>query len=141
MLFSDLFVPVLAMLSFTIAVGFGLMFVRVNLMKKLRIHPQLGSHANDLRPKMPDFQNRLTDNYNHLFEQPMVFYILCLSCMALQISDTVLVILAWSYVVLRVMHSYIQIILDKVLLRFFTFLTSWMVLLVFVARVALLKFY
>ena len=37
---------------------------------------QAAKHSDDLRPNLPDLGRNITDNYNHLFEQPTLFYAL-----------------------------------------------------------------
>ena len=64
------------------------------------------------------------DNYNHLMEQPTIFYAIAIS-LALLSVDTVLAIgLAWAYVLLRVAHSLLQSLVNKIELRFVLFALS-----------------
>ena len=37
---------------------------------------QAAKHSDDLRPNLTDLGRNITDNYNHLFEQPTLFYAL-----------------------------------------------------------------
>jgi hypothetical protein len=68
------------------------------------------------------------DNYNHLMEQPTVFYAVGL-CLALAgHGDGASLTLAWVYVGLRVIHSLVQTIVNKIEVRFGLFMLSSLVL-------------
>ncbi|MGI9440338.1 MAG: MAPEG family protein, partial [Parvibaculales bacterium] len=79
---------------------------------------------------LPSEVRRIADNYNHLFEQPTLFYAVAISLAVLGHVDTIMVYLAWAFVAIRVVHSIVQATFNLVLLRFGIFLVSWAVLLV-----------
>jgi hypothetical protein len=58
------------------------------------------------------------DNYNHLMEQPTLFYAVALSLALLGRGAGANLALAWSYVVLRVAHSLVQATWNKIEVRF-----------------------
>lgn len=64
------------------------------------------------------------DNYNHLMEQPTVFYAIVLTLALMGPSGDTALMLAWSYVVLRVVHSLLQALVNKIELRFLLFVLS-----------------
>tara|TARA_R110002167_G_scaffold150414_9_gene344146 strand:+ start:1391 stop:1816 length:426 start_codon:yes stop_codon:yes gene_type:complete len=64
------------------------------------------------------------DNYNHLMEQPTVFYALAISLALLGEGKDLNLYLAWSYVLLRIMHSLVQVSINKIELRFLLYLLS-----------------
>ncbi|MEW5250957.1 MAPEG family protein [Microbulbifer sp. 2201CG32-9] len=64
------------------------------------------------------------DNYNHLMEQPTVFYALAVSLALLGEGSGLNLYLAWGYVGLRVIHSLIQALTNKIELRFLVFVLS-----------------
>ena len=64
------------------------------------------------------------DNYNHLMEQPTVFYAIALSLALLGTTSTTAVYAAWAYVVIRIVHSLIQSLVNKIELRFGVFFLS-----------------
>ena len=68
------------------------------------------------------------DNYNHLMEQPTVFYAVALSLAVLGQGSGVNAMLAWTYVGLRVAHSLIQATWNKIEVRFGVFFLSSLVL-------------
>jgi len=91
-------------------------------------HPQTAAHTKNLKGLLPPWTERVADNYNHLFEQPVVFYVITLSIAVLNNIEPLMIQLAWAYVVLRVLHSIVQITFNFVPLRFTLFVTSWLIL-------------
>ncbi len=60
-------------------------------------------------------------NYMNLLEVPVLFYVVCLLLYAIAGSSSVAVVLAWSYVVLRVVHSSIHLTYNNVIHRLTAF--------------------
>ena len=91
-------------------------------------HPQTAAHTKNLKGLLPPWTERVADNYNHLFEQPVVFYVIALSIAVINNIEPFMIQLAWVYVALRVLHSIVQITFNFVPLRFTLFVTSWLIL-------------
>ena len=91
-------------------------------------HPQTAAHTKNLKGLLPPWTERVADNYNHLFEQPVVFYAIALSISVINNIEPLMIQLAWVYVALRVLHSIVQITFNFVPLRFTLFVTSWLIL-------------
>ncbi|MFI5306107.1 MAG: MAPEG family protein [Polyangiales bacterium] len=68
------------------------------------------------------------DNYNHLMEQPTVFYAVALALAVLGQGAGTNATLAWVYVALRVVHSVLQATVNKIEIRFALFAVSSLVL-------------
>lgn len=64
------------------------------------------------------------DNYNHLMEQPTLFYALVISLALMDEGSGINLCMAWAYVLLRVLHSLIQVLTNKILVRFSLFVLS-----------------
>jgi hypothetical protein len=79
------------------------------------------------------------DNYNHLMEQPTLFYAVALT-LALAGGGGVDAGLAWAYVALRVVHSLVQATVNVILVRFAVFTVGSLVLLVMAVRAGVLVF-
>jgi len=77
------------------------------------------------------------DNYNHLFEQPTQFYAVAISLALLKADDKINVYLAWGYVGVRIVHSLVQAISNKIMLRFQVFLLSSSIVAALTARAAM----
>jgi len=78
------------------------------------------------------------DNYNHLLEQPTLFYAVAFTLALLGAGEGLNLTLAWAYVILRVAHSLHQALWNKIEIRFVLFLLSSLVLVALVIRAALL---
>lgn len=64
------------------------------------------------------------DNYNHLMEQPTIFYALALALALMGQGDGWNLYLAYAYVLIRVLHSLVQALLNRIELRFMLFALS-----------------
>jgi hypothetical protein len=76
------------------------------------------------------------DNYNHLLEQPTMFYAVALTLAMLGAGDGLNLTLAWCYVGLRVIHTAHQTLWNKIEIRFVLFSLSSLVLIALVVRAA-----
>lgn len=132
--------PVLAMLVLTFFVALTMMWTRVNAMKINKISPKSAEDASKLKGLLPREVMRISDNYNHLHEQPIVFYTLCSFIMLANFADNIFAYLAWFYVLLRVCHSITHICFVNVMRRFLIFLLSWLVLGAMLLRFVFLVF-
>lgn len=117
-----------------------MMWTRVKAMKEHRVVANRAEDASKLKDLLPREVMRISDNYNHLHEQPIVFYGLCCFIILANKVDQTFVYLAWGYVLLRVLHSINQIFLVDVMKRFVLFLFSWLVLGAMLLRLAVYQF-
>jgi hypothetical protein len=76
----------------------------------------------------------VADNYNHLHEQPTIFYALMFFAASTGGGDDFALRLAWAYVLLRVVHSLVQATFNRVVVRFSLFALASLVLMVFTVR-------
>ena len=83
---------------------------------------------------LPPEITRISNNYNHLFEQPTLFYAVALSIAVLGHVDTMHVGCAWLYAALRITHSLVQATVDIVMVRFGLFVLSWIALATMIIR-------
>ncbi len=77
------------------------------------------------------------DNYNHLFEQPTLFYAVGLALALVTRDEGTDAAIAWTYVGFRVVHSVFQATVNKIEVRFALFFLSSLVLAAMTARAAL----
>ena len=64
------------------------------------------------------------DNFNHLMEQPQVFYAVAIVLALLGVDSAASLALAWAYVALRVIHSLFQALVNTIPIRFVLFVLS-----------------
>lgn len=112
-----------SLVMLTFIVGIRMFYVRVKDMRAKRIHPQSVALSAQRSQKLED--SRASDNYNHLLELPVVFYVLCLTAIAAGHMPGWLPAFAWLFVATRVVHSAIQCTYNKVMHRFWIFLAGF----------------
>jgi hypothetical protein len=125
---DTLIAPVLALAAWTFIVGFWLFGARIAAMKQLRISPQHGAEVGKLNAMLPERARAIAANFNHLHEQPTLFYAVALSLQWLQAVNPLTLGLAWAYVGSRVLHSFVQNGSNHVPTRFRVFMVSSFIL-------------
>ncbi|RCL42637.1 MAG: MAPEG family protein [SAR86 cluster bacterium] len=120
----ELITPMLTLIIWTFLIFLMMAFGRIRFMS----NPQDAAHSKDYKDQLPAWVNRTADNYNHLFEQPVAFYVVTLSIALINNFDNLIVQLAWAYVLIRIVHSLVQITINIVLVRFFLFASGWLVI-------------
>jgi len=125
--------PVLTLIVWSLLIWIWMYATRIPAMQKARIAPQDARFPGSL-DKLPDHARQVADNYNHLMEQPTIFYALCFTVVLAGHTDALNMELAWAYVGLRVLHSLIQCTVNIVNLRFVVFSLSTLMLMAIAAR-------
>jgi len=123
---TNLILSCSALVLLTFGVGIRMFIVRIKEMKKNKITPQSVASSMQRAKRLQD--SRASDNYNHLFELPVLFYALCALAIASQQIPVWLPITAWVFVVLRVVHSIIQCTYNQVMHRFSVFMAGFVLL-------------
>ena len=119
-----LLTPVFVLILWTFIIFLIMAYGRVRYTK----NPQDAAHTNNLRGMLPNWVERTSDNYNHLFEQPVAFYAITICIAIINNFDSLMVQLAWAYVILRIIHSLWQLTFNLVLIRFGIFATGWLII-------------
>lgn len=135
MFYKPMLLPLLAQVLLTFTVWGWLYVTRVREMKIKGIHPQTVKTRSQL-------QNLLTDsaapanNFMNLLEMPVLFYLVVILTLLLMLQDPVLILLSWTYVFLRAVHSLIHCTYNRVMHRFLVYFSSCVVLLLMWLRLA-----
>jgi hypothetical protein len=132
-----LIAPVVALVLWSLVVWIWLYATRIPAMQKAKVDPQSVKIAGSLGDRVPAGVRQVADNYNHLMEQPTIFYAAGLAAQLAGQADPLNVQLAWAYVALRVVHSLVQCTVNIVLLRFLIFVLSTIALAALAIRTAL----
>ncbi len=130
---NSMLTPVLALIVLSLIVWIWMYATRVPAMQKAGLQPQEVRFPAALQ-QLPDAARQVADNYNHLMEQPTIFYALVFYIVLAGHSDQLHIYLAWAYVALRVVHSLVQGTVNIVSLRFSIFTLSTLVLMLMVGR-------
>lgn len=125
--------PVMALVSWSLLAWLWMYAHRLPAMTKAGIKPQDARFPGAL-DVLPDKARQAAHNYNHLMEQPTIFYAAALAIFVAGHGDGTAVALAWTYVALRVVHSIVQAGVNIVMARFAVFCLSTIVLAVMVVR-------
>lgn len=96
--------------------------------------------ASEFMDRIPPQVRWKADNYNHLHEQPTIFYAVALTLAMIGAGGGLNATLAWIYVGLRVVHSLIQATVNAVMPRFLIFVLASLMLFVLALRAALILF-
>jgi hypothetical protein len=125
--------PVLALIVWSLIVWVWMYATRLPAIQAARIDTQTARHPGSL-DGLPSGVRQVADNYNHLMEQPTIFYAMVFYIVMAGHSDLLHIYLAWAYVALRVVHSLIQNTVNIVTFRFLVFALSTLVLMAMAAR-------
>jgi hypothetical protein len=122
--YSPILIPVVALVAWTLVVMLWMMVARRRAFAQLGIGwstiPR-GSRGKDLDGRAPDEAQWPSHNYNHLMEQPTIFYAIALTVALMGMGDGINYWLAWGYVGFRVIHSLVQGMVNIVAIRFTLF--------------------
>lgn len=136
---NTLIAPVIALVAWSLVIWLWMYVQRMPAMSKAGIKPQDAAFPGSLNG-LPAPARQAADNYNHLMEQPTIFYAAALAIQVAGHGDALAVKLAWAYVALRVLHSLVQASVNIVLVRFLLFSLSTIALAWMVVRELLVLF-
>jgi hypothetical protein len=133
---TDILAPVVSLLLLTSAVWVWMYMTRLPAVRQagMKLDPHLpkGQQMSELPARV----RWKADNYNHLLEQPTMFYAVALTLALLGAGEGLNVTLAWCYVGLRVIHTLQQTLWNKIEVRFVLFSLSTLVLITLIIRAA-----
>jgi hypothetical protein len=121
--YSPILAPVVALVAWTLVMQVWMYAARIPAMRRagISLKGRRGTRGGALEGAIPDEANWKAHNYNHLMEQPTIFYAIALTLALLGFGGGINLYLAWGYVALRIVHSLIQATANVVLYRFITF--------------------
>jgi hypothetical protein len=127
--------PVLVLVAWTLVMWIWMYATRIPAMKEAGIDPQDAAYPGTWshRLRRPSVRS-VADNYNHLHEQPTIFYALMFFAALTGGGDAFALGLAWAYVLLRIVHSLVQATFNRVVVRFGVFALASLVLVAFTVR-------
>ena len=134
---SPILQPVVALVLWSLVMWVWLYATRIPAMQKAKVPMDPNLTSADLNAVIPAHVRWKADNYNHLMEQPTIFYATALALAVAGQGDGLNAMLAWAYVGLRVAHSLVQATANIIMLRWALFMSGSLVLLVLAIRAAL----
>lgn len=128
--------PVIALAAWTGVMWAWMYVTRIPAITKARMRLDPNAPRGTQMAQLPPSVRWKADNYNHLMEQPTVFFAVALTLAILDVSSPIALGLAWAYVGLRVVHSLQQSLVNHIPTRFALFSLSSLVLFALVAVAA-----
>ena len=134
--------PVVALALWTFVIWLWMYATRIPAINQSDINTNtwVGGTAKDLDEKLPAKIQWIAHNYNHLHEAPTVFYAVALVLAITGWGNGLNAQIAWAYVALRILHSLVQILWNRIMVRFGLFMLSSLALLALTIHAALAVF-
>ncbi len=137
MISHSLLSPVIGLVAWTFVMWAWMYATRIPAMFAQKMKPDPNAPRGEQMAQLPASVRWKADNYNHLMEQPTLFYAVAIVLALVSKRPELDATIAWSYVGLRVLHSFVQAVINKIELRFALFMVSSLVLLVLTVRAGL----
>ena len=120
---SPILGPVVALAAWSLVMMLWMYATRFPAMRRkgISLKGRIGGRGAQLDGVVEDQVQWKAHNYNHLMEQPTVFYAVALSLALMDFGGGLNLILAWAYVGLRIAHSLVQATVNVVRYRFLLF--------------------
>ncbi|MGN7928726.1 MAPEG family protein [Sphingopyxis sp. 22461] len=123
--------PVAVLALWSMVMWVWMYATRIPAMSRAKIDAakMVGGTGKGLDDVLPQEVQWKAHNYNHLMEQPTVFYAVALALAIGGMGGGLNAQIAWTYVALRIVHSLIQVTVNRVLWRFGVFALASLALL------------
>jgi hypothetical protein len=136
---NAIFSPFFAMMFLTLLVWVYMYIRRISFITSRKLTPK------DLTPGAfsqisPSSVSNPSDNLKNLFEIPIVFYALVLYLFITKQVDAVYVSAAWIFVVFRALHSVVHCTFNRIILRFYLYLSATIAVWFMAIRAAFVHF-
>lgn len=126
----DILKPLVILAGWTMAMWVWMYVTRIPAMGKAGIDSKglVGGTGESLDKVLPPEVQWKAHNYNHLHEAPTVFYAVAIVLAIVGQGGGLNATLGWAYVVLRIVHSLVQVTVNRLMVRFVLFALSSLVL-------------
>lgn len=138
---SEILKPVVVLLAWTMVMWVWMYATRIPAINRLPKSTEPGADVGWTGAKLeqliaPQIQWK-AHNYNHLHEQPTLFYAVALVLALIGLGDGINATIAWIYVALRIIHSIWQATVNRVAVRFLLFALSTLALIALILHAAI----
>ena len=139
---SDILRPMVVLIAWTLVMLAWMLATRLPAMKAAGVDlgTLVGTKAADADRSLPPQAQWKAHNYNHLMEQPTLFYAVCAVLALSGTGNGVNAWIAWGYVALRIAHSLVQATSNRVSIRFLFFMLSSVMLVALTLHAAMAVF-
>ncbi|MEP6864012.1 MAG: MAPEG family protein [Deltaproteobacteria bacterium] len=125
--------PVVILAGWTMVIWAWMYVTRIPAVGRANIKLDPEAPRGEQMSRLPAQVRWKADNYNHLMEQPTVFYAVAIVLVLVGHGGGWALRLAWAYVAIRIVHSLVQTTWNKIEVRFALFALSSLVLIGMVA--------
>jgi hypothetical protein len=126
--------PVVALVAWSLVMWLWMYATRLPAIHAARMRLDPNAPRGEQMSTLPARVRWKADNYNHLMEQPTIFYAIVLALALLGDRSELSLAMAWTYVVLRIVHSLVQALVNRIEVRFALFVLSTLPLFVLTWR-------
>ena len=133
---SPILSPLILLVLWTLFMCVWLYATRIPALRERNIVYDPYRPSEEFHAQLPAEVRWKADNYNNLLEQPTIFYAVALTLALLNAGSGINAGLAWVYVALRIAHSLVHAMVNKVLIRFALYAAASVVLLIMTIRAA-----
>lgn len=121
---AQILAPVVTLVAWSMVMWIWMYATRIPAIRSAKMQLDPNAPRGERMSQLPPRVRWKSDNYTHLMEQPTIFYALAISLAVLGAGSGVNLYLAWAYVLLRIVHSLLQSLVNKIEIRFLIFLLS-----------------
>lgn len=121
---TEIITPVIGLVAWSLIMWFWMYATRIPAVQKANMKLDPNAPRGEQMATLPPNVRWKADNYTHLMEQPTIFYAVAISLAVIGEGSGTNLVLAWSYVLIRILHSLIQALVNKIELRFAVFILS-----------------
>lgn len=124
---AEILKPVTLLAGWTMLMWIWMYATRIPAMQKVKeldLNKMVGGKGADLDAVLPGNVQWVAHNYNHLHEAPTLFYAIALVLAITGMGDGINATIAWAYVALRIAHSLVQALWNRIMVRFALFALS-----------------
>ena len=121
---NPLLAPLVALTAWSMVMWLWMYVTRLPAMRRARMKPDSNAPRGEQMNQLPPSVRWKADNYNHLMEQPTLFYAVVLALVLAGGGSGAEVALAWAYTGIRVVHSLVQALVNRIEVRFVLFILS-----------------
>ena len=139
---SDILRPMIVLIAWTLVMLGWMLATRLPAMKAAGVDmgKLVGTKAADADRSLPPQAQWKAHNYNHLMEQPTLFYAVCAVLALSGTGNGVNAWIAWAYAGFRIAHSIVQATSNRVRARFLFFMLSSLMLVALTLHAAIAVF-
>ncbi|MCK0154466.1 MAPEG family protein [Alcanivorax sp. S6407] len=121
---TPILTPLVVLVAWSMVMWLWMYATRLPAMMAMDMKPDPNAPRGEQMNTLPASVRWKADNYNHLMEQPTVFYAIVLALALLGFGEGINLVLAWAYVGIRIVHSLLQALVNKIEVRFLLFFLS-----------------